>query len=485
MNLGEKMKNKLQIAVFGSDVDHCTSKSLEIARKVGEHVAKSGAVLLSGGGAGVMEASSQGAYENGGTVVGILPGADKQNANRYCSITIPTEIGFARGQILANSADAVVVIEGEVGTQMEVGEAYWRQIPIIALPHSGGTAKEIAETYLGKRGLIRVNSAESPEEAVEKAVQLGRNRLDLRQRLQEVGLDLDIYKKVPDKFIRINPRNSIDVGELEQKLKEDYNLETTFAKTGVPNVYRSSNSDIGGLIAGQRNELFMKHYFIQDFASVLSVYVLGLEEGDSYLDLCAAPGFKTILAHDFTNGKLDITALDIDEKRFERLQRFLGRDGIEAKLHLADSTTFQGGKYDKVLVDAECSCEGMIVKYDSDIKRDVSGIGSVLKRSSDDIEELTKLQLQLLQNGFNHLKDRGVLVYATCAMNRYENEEVVKKFLLSNPDAKVEVPDMSQFDVDSKMSDLGVRVIPGRTRGLYFTKIVRDSPSSFYCADVE
>ncbi len=469
------MRNKLQIAVFGSDGDHCNPKSVEIAKKVGEYIAKSGAVLLSGGGAGIMQAASQGAYENGGTVVGILPGADKQTANGYCSITIPTEIGFARGQILANSADAVVVVEGGIGTQMEVGEVYWRQIPIVALPESGGIASEIAGKYLDKRGLIRVNSAESPEEAVEKAIQLGRNRLDLRQRLQEVGLDLNIYKKAPEKYIRINPRNPINVRKLEQRLKEDYRLETTFTETGVPNVYRSSNPDIGGLIAGQRNELFMRHYFIQDFASVIAVYVLGLEEGDSYLDLCAAPGFKTILAHDFANGNLDITALDVDEKRFERLQRFLGQDGIEAKLHLADSTTFQGGKYDKVLVDAECSCEGMIIKYDSDIERDVSGIGSVLKKSSEDVEELTKLQLQLLQNGFNHLKERGVLVYATCAMNKYENEEVVKKFLLSNPDAKVDVPDMSQYDIDAKVSDLGVRVIPGRTRGLYFTRIVRNS----------
>ncbi len=469
------MKNKLQIAVFGSDGDHCNPNSLEIARKVGEQIAKFSAILLSGGGSGVMEAASRGAYERGGIVVGILPGADKQAANDYCSITIPTEIGFARGQVLANSADAVVVIEGGIGTQMEVGEVYWRQIPIIALPESGGIAEEIAEKYLDKRGLIRVNSAESPEEAVEKAVQFGKNRLDLRQRLQEVGLDLDIYKKVPNKYIRINPRNPIDRGELEQKLKDDYGIETTFSETGVPNVYRSSNSDIGGLISGQKNDLFMNNYFIQDFASVLAVYVLGLQEGDSYLDLCAAPGFKTILAHDFANGNLNITALDVDEKRFEKLQRFLRKDGIEAKLHLTDSTTFQGGKYDKVLVDAECSCEGMIIKYDSDTERDVSGIGSVLKRSSEDVEDLTKLQLQLLQNGFNHLKERGVLVYATCAMNRYENEEVVKKFLLSNPDAKVEMPDMSQFDIDAKVSDVGVRVIPGRTRGLYFTRIVRNS----------
>tara|TARA_Y100000031_G_scaffold156378_1_gene210667 strand:- start:215 stop:1630 length:1416 start_codon:yes stop_codon:yes gene_type:complete len=469
------MKNKLYIAVFGSDEDHCSPKSLEIARKVGEYIAKSGAVLLSGGGSGVMEAASQGAYEHGGTVVGILPGADKQKGNSYCSITIPTEIGFARGQVLTNSADSVIVVEGGIGTAIEARLAYWIQIPILALPKTGGEAEVMADTYFDKRGLIRVNSAESPEEAVEKAVQLGRNRLDLRQRLQEVGLDLDIYKKVPHKYIRINPRNPINVGELEKKLKDEYGVETTFSETGVPNVYRSSNSDIGGLISNQRNELFMKHYFIQDFASVLAVYVLGLQEGDSYLDLCAAPGFKTILAHDFANGKLDITALDVDQKRFERLQRFLRQDGIEAKLHLADSTIFQGGKYDKVLVDAECSCEGMIVKYDSDIERDVSGIGSVLKRSSEDVEELTKLQLQLLQNGFNHLKERGVLVYATCAMNKYENEEVVRKFLLSNPDAKVEVPDMSQFDVDAKVSDLGVRVIPGRTRGLYFTRIVRNS----------
>src|SRR3989344_682465 len=106
------MNSKLQIAVFGSDGDHCKKENYEIARKVGEEIAKSGNILLTGGGSGIMKYASLGAYENGGTVVGILPGADKRDSNQYCTIIIPTGIGFARGQILANAADAAIIIEG-------------------------------------------------------------------------------------------------------------------------------------------------------------------------------------------------------------------------------------------------------------------------------------------------------------------------------------------------------------------------------------
>ncbi|MBS3137594.1 hypothetical protein J4232_04110 [Candidatus Woesearchaeota archaeon] len=93
------------------------------------------------------------------------------------------------------------------------------------------------------------------------------------------------------------------------------------------------------------------------------------------------------------------------------------------------------------------------------------------KKSSKDIQQLTELQQALLQNGFNHLKTAGVLVYVTCALNRYENEDVIARFLDSNPSAKVEIPELDRFDIDYNASNLGIRITPGKTRGLYFTKI--------------
>src|SRR3989338_4595408 len=176
------MQDKLQIAIFGSDGDHCNKETYELAIKVGEEVSKSGNVLLTGGGEVVMKYASKGAYQNGGIVIGILPGAKKTEGNGYCNIIIPTEIGFARGQILANAADAAIVIEGGFGTRNEVGETYWRMIPTVAISNSGETASEIAGKYLDKRSLIKIYSAESAEEAVAKAIRLANNRKNLEQR---------------------------------------------------------------------------------------------------------------------------------------------------------------------------------------------------------------------------------------------------------------------------------------------------------------
>ena len=156
MNCGGKMQSKLQIAVFGSDGDHCKRENYEIAWKVGQEIAKSRNILLTGGGDGIMKYVSQGASEYGGLVVGILPGSDKSDSNIYSTIVIPTEIGFARGQVLANAADAAIIIEGGFGTRNEAGEVYWRLVPTITIPSTGGVAEEIAGKYLDKRRLLKV-----------------------------------------------------------------------------------------------------------------------------------------------------------------------------------------------------------------------------------------------------------------------------------------------------------------------------------------
>ena len=135
-------------------------------------VAKRGAVLITGGLGGVMEAASQGAKEAVGFVIGIVPQEEKTAANPYCDAVIATGLGHARDFLTAYSADAVIIVGGGAGTLIEVAAAYEKKIPIIALRGSGGTADSVVDTYIDDRKIEIVRGEESPEKAVNTALRL-------------------------------------------------------------------------------------------------------------------------------------------------------------------------------------------------------------------------------------------------------------------------------------------------------------------------
>ena len=145
--------------------------------------------------------------------------------------------------------------------------------------------------------------------------------------------------------------------------------------------------------------------------------------------------------------------------------------GINAETYLIDSTQYKGKKYERVLVDAPCSCEGMTVSYDTELQKDVSGFDAVVQYSQKDIKKLTELQSKLLQKGFEHLKEDGILIYATCTLNKEENEEVVREFLQRNNNAIIVDSDMKKYGIKYKSSGFGVRILPDKTKGFYFAKI--------------
>ena len=125
------MAQALYIAVIGgSDVGPETAA---LAREVGREVAKIGAVLLCGGLGGVMAAAAQGAQEAGGVSLGILPQADRRQANPFLTYSIATNLGHARNVLIAHSADALIAVAGSYGTISEAAIALKLGKPVIAL----------------------------------------------------------------------------------------------------------------------------------------------------------------------------------------------------------------------------------------------------------------------------------------------------------------------------------------------------------------
>ena len=112
---------KKLISICGSDVgDNLLSdKALKIAEKVGNLVAKKDGVVVCGGYGGVMEAACRGAKEEGGITIGIMP-YDKDEANEYIDIAIPTRIGNVRNFLVSWTGDVTIAIGGRWGTLSEI-----------------------------------------------------------------------------------------------------------------------------------------------------------------------------------------------------------------------------------------------------------------------------------------------------------------------------------------------------------------------------
>jgi uncharacterized protein (TIGR00725 family) len=121
------------VGVIGSGRE-LPEELVQCAYDVGRYVAQRGAVLVCGGLGGVMEAASRGAAENGGTVLGILPSADKAGANPFVTIAVPTGMGGARNTLVVQTADVLIALGGSFGTLSEMAFALEATKSIVCLP---------------------------------------------------------------------------------------------------------------------------------------------------------------------------------------------------------------------------------------------------------------------------------------------------------------------------------------------------------------
>ena len=154
----------LHVGVIGEG--RCSARVAAQAERVGAAIAAAGAVLVCGGLRGVMEAASRGAARAGGVVVGLLPGFERTDANRWVTIPIVTGMDQARNVILVRSCDAVIAIGGMYGTLSEIALALKLGRPVIGL----GTWK-LRQAEHRRVPIIR---ATSPEDAVARALRAAR-----------------------------------------------------------------------------------------------------------------------------------------------------------------------------------------------------------------------------------------------------------------------------------------------------------------------
>ncbi|WP_160151852.1 16S rRNA (cytosine(967)-C(5))-methyltransferase RsmB [Microbulbifer sp. ALW1] len=205
---------------------------------------------------------------------------------------------------------------------------------------------------------------------------------------------------------------------------------------------------------------------IQDQSAQLAAPLLSPQPGEKILDACAAPGGKTCHLLEL-QPDLDLTALDIEEERLDRVIENLERLGISAQLICADAAEpehwWDGEQYDRILLDAPCSATG-VIRRNPDIK---------LLRRPEDIAELAQLQGKILRAMWRLLKPGGTLLYATCSILPEENSEQVARFIAETPDARDNTPQLINDKPWGLPQDSGMQLLPGihGGDGFYYAKL--------------
>jgi len=228
--------------------------------------------------------------------------------------------------------------------------------------------------------------------------------------------------------------------------------------------------------------------YIQNAASWLPVLALAPQPHEEILDMCAAPGGKTSHLAQMTNNQAIITANDNSRPRLHKLQRNLERLGVANVTYALHDASRLAGRlpvesFDKILLDAPCSGEGMMTLDDK--KAFESWSPAHIKR-------LQALQKRLIVQAWQLLKPGGTLVYSTCTMAPEENEAVVDYLLRHNNDCQLEslqhfkeqLPNValavSSWNNREFQSSIGncLRLTPSQTIEAFFVAKLTKQPSA-------
>ncbi len=177
-------------------------------------------------------------------------------------------------------------------------------------------------------------------------------------------------------------------------------------------------------------DYFTKGYFnIQDESAGLACKLLDVKPGTKVLDLCASPGGKTAYLANMMQDRGEIIAIDRFEGRIRLFNKNIERLGLTCVKSMAmDALEYDGSEFDSVLADVPCSGTGTLSKK-PDIK---------WKKDLLDIRKLAELQTELINKASTLVKVNGAVVYSTCSIEPEENIEIIKMFLNTHPNFKLE-----------------------------------------------
>ena len=226
---------------------------------------------------------------------------------------------------------------------------------------------------------------------------------------------LSKMETTPTQYIRVNTLK-ISRADLVSRLEsKGFELKITV----LPEVLAVEKAP---LPTGATSEYLLGYYYIQDLSSCMAVDALDIAPGQVVLDVAAAPGGKTTFLAQKMNNSGAIIALEPNGRRARSMSFNLARCGVYNTCIFKSDGLYAGKfemKFDRVLLDAPCSCEGVIAK---DPTRKSS-------HTPEDVDYCSKIQETLIEAAASYVKPDGIMVYSTCSFAPEENEMVVDRLL--------------------------------------------------------
>ncbi len=167
-------------------------------------------------------------------------------------------------------------------------------------------------------------------------------------------------------------------------------------------------------------------FSVQDVSSMEMIRALNPQPGETVLDVCAAPGGKSLAAAEWMENRGRVISCDVYDHKLKLIEKAAERLGVTILETQKNDGTVRNENFveiaDKVIVDAPCSGLG-VVRRKPEIK---------LRIKRKDMEKLAEVQLKILENSAGYLRENGTLIYSTCTVSDIENRGVIDRFLKKN-----------------------------------------------------
>lgn len=267
----------------------------------------------------------------------------------------------------------------------------------------------------------------------------------------------------PSVTVRVNALKISYDDALEKLRKNGYDVQKGIIAKDAIIIEKGSSIE--------NNLMFNEGYItVQDESAMLTAPVMDLKEGNRAIDMCSAPGGKSTHMAEIMKNKGEIISCDVYDNKLKIINenaKRLGAEIIKTEIRNGEVLYDELINYaDAVLADVPCSGLGIIRKK-PEIK---------WNKTKKDLQDLIKIQRNILQNASKYVKKGGNLVYSTCTINKGENEENIRWFLEKNSEFEIEPIDLGSVDNIIKHKEGFVTILPNKYMdGFFICKLRRKS----------
>lgn len=323
---------------------------------------------------------------------------------------------------------------------------------------SSGFVNAVLRNIARDKEKIRVLKEDSIENI---SIKYSFERWIVEKLVEQYGFNeaIDIVKSLslkPRIYLRINMLKKNEFNSFED-LKKYIISELEKEKISVREVENVNEAlEVENLKSIEDNILFRNGYIsVQDLSSMMVAKALNPNKDAKVLDVCAAPGGKSMHICEMLENSGQVISCDIYEHKIKLIKSYVKRLGVKNNIcSISDALKLDQNKldsFDYILCDVPCSGMG-IVRRKPEIKY----------KKEEDLQELPKIQYNILENASKYLKKGGVIIYSTCTIFKEENIDIINKFLENNKEFELDI--INNLEFINKYENAYINILPNKVK---------------------